>query len=544
MSFFKRFFRSSSPSTVSIQRDRVTASNSTNAAPRESSLSATTDTDSIYGGVASRALPVPETSTATTQWSSSVQTLLDQPPATLPFRLIVGGMIFSVAFGAWAWFGQIEDVGKAQGQLVPQGKTYKVHPIEAGKVTAVAVKEGETVRQGQVLAELDTELAQKEVDRLQQLLSAYQTELGQKQSLLEQMGLSVQTRTAIASADLGAQRSAIAQAREKAATTRRLLAQLGTESTAYQERRTRLKPLTSTLQERLQQLRTEEAAHQQRLERLKTLGKEGAISQEYIFQAEQALRDTQQRITQSQLQEETSTNEQLFQAEQSLRDRTSAITTSEGELASALEEVERSQSEFARKQAEGRNIKNEAEEQIQQLKVEITQLEAKIAETKNLLVSAQAKLQQRFLYAPVDGVVLSLNLQNTGEVVQPGQTLAEIAPQKVPLVLSAVLPNQEAGFVEKGMSVQVKFDAYPYQDYGIIPGKVVSISSDAKADERLGAVYRVEVALDRNYVTAQQEKIFFKAGQTATADIIIRRRRIADVLFDPLKQLQKGGINL
>jgi HlyD family secretion protein len=473
-----------------------------------------------------------------------VQTLLDQPPATLPFRLIVGGMIFSVAFGAWAWFGQIEDVGKAQGQLVPQGKTYKVHPIEAGKVTAVAVKEGETVRQGQVLAELDTELAQKEVDRLQQLLSAYQTELGQKQSLLEQMGLSAQTRTAIASADLGAQRSAIAQAREKAATTRRLLAQLGTESTAYQERRTRLKPLTSTLQERLQQLRTEEAAHQQRLERLKTLGKEGAISQEYIFQAEQALRDTQQRITQSQLQEETSTNEQLFQAEQSLRDRTSAITTSEGELASALEEVERSQSEFARKQAEGRNIKNEAEEQIQQLKVEITQLEAKIAETKNLLVSAQAKLQQRFLYAPVDGVVLSLNLQNTGEVVQPGQTLAEIAPQKVPLVLSAVLPNQEAGFVEKGMSVQVKFDAYPYQDYGIIPGKVVSISSDAKADERLGAVYRVEVALDRNYVTAQQEKIFFKAGQTATADIIIRRRRIADVLFDPLKQLQKGGINL
>ncbi|MBW4647666.1 MAG: HlyD family efflux transporter periplasmic adaptor subunit [Kastovskya adunca ATA6-11-RM4] len=544
MSFFKRFFRSSSPSTVSSQRDRVTASNSTNAAPRESSLSATTDTASIYGGVASRALPVPETSTATTQWSSSVQTLLDQPPATLPFRLIVGGMIFSVAFGAWAWFGQIEDVGKAQGQLVPQGKTYKVHPIEAGKVTAVAVKEGETVRQGQVLAELDTELAQKEVDRLQQLLSAYQTELGQKQSLLEQMGLSAQTRTAIASADLGAQRSAIAQAREKAATTRRLLAQLGTESTAYQERRTRLKPLTSTLQERLQQLRTEEAAHQQRLERLKTLGKEGAISQEYIFQAEQALRDTQQRITQSQLQEETSTNEQLFQAEQSLRDRTSAITTSEGELASALEEVERSQSEFARKQAEGRNIKNEAEEQIQQLKVEITQLEAKIAETKNLLVSAQAKLQQRFLYAPVDGVVLSLNLQNTGEVVQPGQTLAEIAPQKVPLVLSAVLPNQEAGFVEKGMSVQVKFDAYPYQDYGIIPGKVVSISSDAKADERLGAVYRVEVALDRNYVTAQQEKIFFKAGQTATADIIIRRRRIADVLFDPLKQLQKGGINL
>ena len=94
------------------------------------------------------------------------------------------------------------------------------------------------------------------------------------------------------------------------------------------------------------------------------------------------------------------------------------------------------------------------------------------------------------------------------------------------------------------MPVQLKLDAYPYQDYGVVSGKVTSISPDAKPDEKLGPVYRVKVELDRNYITDEDKRIPFKAGQTASADIIIRRRRIAEMLLDPIRQLQKGGINL
>jgi multidrug efflux pump subunit AcrA (membrane-fusion protein) len=139
---------------------------------------------------------------------------------------------------------------------------------------------------------------------------------------------------------------------------------------------------------------------------------------------------------------------------------------------------------------------------------------------------------------------LSLNVRNIGEVVQPGQTIAEIAPYSAPLILSTSLPSREAGFVNKGMPVQVKLDAYPYQDYGIVTGKVLTISPDSKPDERLGAVYRVEVALDRNYVRANHQTIQFKAGETATAELVIRHRRIADILLDPIRQLQKGSLNL
>ncbi|HEY9596776.1 MAG TPA: HlyD family efflux transporter periplasmic adaptor subunit, partial [Cyanophyceae cyanobacterium] len=231
-------------------------------------------------------------------------------------------------------------------------------------------------------------------------------------------------------------------------------------------------------------------------------------------------------------------------AQQSLRDRQNAITQNEGELRQALAQITALKAELAQKQAEGQRTQIEAQQQIQQLEVETTQLKAKIAETQNLLNQSKTKLKERYLYAPVDGVVSSLNVKNIGEVVEPSQTVAEVAPKNAPLILLASLPNQEAGFVKAGMSVQVRLDAYPYQDYGLIPGKVTSISPDTKPDQQLGSIYQVKVALDRNSVTSEQGSIQFKAGQTASADIIIRRRRIADILLDPIRQLQKGGMNL
>lgn len=517
----------------------------------------------IYGGVAtsvpsdsyspnngngkeakSKTQETPSSPSPASNWSASVQTLLDQPPSTLPQRLVIGGIVFCLAFGAWATFGQIDEVGHAQGWLVPKGETYKIDPVEMGKVANIAVKEGQSVKAGQVLVELDTQIAAGEVKRLQQILTASEIELSQKQTLLEKAHLEAGTRSQIARADIQSQKAAIAQANAKIAAMRKLLSENQAVVVAVKDRIERLKPLTGKAQELIEQRQADVAAQKERLQRLEPLLKDGAISKEAVYQAEQNLRERQSAIVQSELAEAASTKEQLFQAQQDLRDRQSAITQNEGEFQQNLAEVTRLQAELAQKEAEGRRIQIEAQQQIRQLEVDRTQLKAKIAETKNLLTSAKAKLQQSFLYAPVDGVVSSLNVRNKGEVVQPGQTLAEIAPQNAPLVLSASLPNSEAGFVKVGMPVQVKLDAYPYQDYGIVSGKVTSISPDAKPDEKLGKVYRLKVTLDRNYVTTNNRPVYFKAGQTANADIIIRRRRLADMLLDPIRQLQKGGINL
>lgn len=563
-------------------------------------------------------------------WSTSLQSLLDQPPATLPLRMLMGGMAFCGAFGVWATVGKIEEVGHARGQLVPEGEPYKINPVVSGKIARIAVKEGETVKAGQVLLELDNQIATNEIERLEKERGSYQTQFFQTQALIEQTRLEAQTNAAIALAKENAMEAivqqanarvqgvqkTIAQAQERVATTKELLLQMQAEADAYKARRERLQPLAARSQELLARLQADADASKRRqeqlqplprmtqelieklqvdveaakarIERLRPLVEEGALprerladleqvlrdrqraiteaklaeesrTKEQLFQAEQALRDRQRAIVQTQLQEDSNIKEQLFQAEQALRDRTRAITQTEGELKQATKELERLQAELKQAQAElsrlqAENKQNQAEAQaiqvqnrqkIQQLEVQKTQVQAQADQTEKLLKRAKTELKQLVFTAPVDGVVLSLNIRNPGEVVQPGQIVAELAPQNAPLVLMAKLPNQEAGFIKTGQEVKVKLDSYPFQEYGIVSGKVFSISPDSKPDQQLGAVYLLQIALDRhNVTTADAQKIPFKPGQTATADIIIRRRRIVDILLDPIKQMQKGGLNL
>lgn len=418
------------------------------------------------------------------QWSPALQNVLDQPPAQFPSRLILAGLLFSCVFGAWAWFGRIQEVSHARGQLVPEGEVYKIQPVTQGEISQLLVEEGQMVKAGHVIAVLDDRSAQAEVERLEQSLAFYQLQRTQIQGLIAQTRLELKTQQAIADAAIQAQEAAVNQAESKVLTARQLVDNLQAETSAYKARFARLQPLVE----------------------------EGALSQEHLFEVEQSMREYERMITQNQ-----------------------------GEIKQYLVEAEQLQAGLVQKQAEGKQAELETQQRLQQLEREVAEVEAKIAETQTSLKAAQAALDQLYLYAPVGGVVSSLHVNNVGEVAQPSQTIAEIAPEGAPLVLSATLPDREAGFVEEGMTVHLKFDAFPYQEYGIITGKVVSISPDAEVDEQLGTVYQVEVALELD--ANERHRIQFKAGQTASAEIVTRQRRVIDVLLDPIKKLQ-GGVSM
>lgn len=424
---------------------------------------------------------------ADSNWSESLQLVLNQPPARLPQQMLFAGFAFAGIFGAWAWFGQIQDVSYAQGRLIPKGEVYRVQPVVQGEISALLVKEGQLVNAGQPIAQQDSRLAEAEIERLEQNLSANQIQLLQVQGLIHQTRLEWQTQKAIAAANVAAQQSAI------------------NEATAR----------VTTLEQLLTQFQTEMVAHEARLERLRPFVEEGVLPEEHLFEVEQAWRDRQQSLTQSQ-----------------------------GELQQALAQSDQYQAKLSQIQAEGRRSDLEAQQRLKQLELEAGELQAKINDTSALLRESKTRQEQLLLRAPVSGLVSSLNLHNIGEVTQPGQTIMEIAPAETPLVLSAVLPSQEAGLVKEGLPVQMKFDAFPYQDFGLVSGKVLAISPDVKLDEKLGVVYRVEISLNQPYVTRHQTRFQLKSGQTATAEIITRQRRIADILLDPIRQLQTGGINL
>jgi HlyD family secretion protein len=477
-------------------------------------------------------------------WSAALQSVLDQPPASFPMGVFSAGAVFFVAFATWAHYGTVEEIGHAQGELIPQGNVYKVHPVAMGKIATLAVEEGDAVKAGQVIAELDSQLALAEIERLQQQLNSLQLEQTQKQGLLERTRLEKQSRSAIAMAQIQTHEAEIERVKTQIRATERVLSQLKLQAESAQARLENIEPLPSQADELLEKLYADKAASVERVERLKPLVEEGAISQELLFQVEQSLRDRERAIVQAQLSEKNSTKEQVFQAQQMLRDRQQMITQNEGELQQLQAEVNRLYVELEQKQSETEAIEIEADQKIQQIELEIVQLQSAFKETQSLLTASKMKREERFIFAPVDGYISTMNVSNTGEVVQPGQNIAEILPENTPLVLSASMPSKDAGFIKVGMSVKVKFDAYPYQDYGIIEGTVTSISPDTKVEPDKPPVYQLEIELEQNYVLENQEEIAFKPGQTATADIIIRERRIADVLLEPLQKFKKNGVEI
>jgi len=446
----------------------------------------------VMGGISTTPSVEPSESDRTDRdhaalWSDSLQSLLEQPPAALPQYLVVGGIIFTGIVGAWAWFGTLEEVSTAQGQLAPQGEVFKVQPPISGEVIAIHIKEGDPVVQGQAIARLDDRLIEQEIQRLTVSLEATQDKLAQTQTLIGQTQRGLGTVQSIAMADISARQSAITQEQAAIATHKRLLDQLNVDRRAQMDR----------------------------LDQLSSLVSQGALSRDHLFQLEQALRD---------------------------RDR--SIIETQGQSEQSRSTLARLESELVQTQAQAQRNELEATQQLQQLQIEATNLQATIRETQALIARSQMELGQTILTAPVDGTISTLTIANVGEVIQPGQTLAEIAPSTAPLILSAWLPNEKAGLVEVGMPVNIKLEAFPYQDYGIVAGSVLSISPDSRPHEQMGQVYKVEIALDKTEMNHEGTIVSLRAGQTATAEIVVNRRRIMSLILDPIRKLQKDNLSI
>ena len=420
-------------------------------------------------------------------WSTPLQTLLDQPPAAFPIQVLATGLLFGGVFAVWACVGTLQEVSNAQGRLIPHGDVYKVQPISQGEVSTILVAEGDEVKAGQKLIEFDQRLVQADLEQLQDQLIAHQRKLTQTQGLIDRTHLEAQTREAIAQADIRAQQAQLNATRADIAMVDDLMGQLHQDVDAYEQRLGRLVPLVE----------------------------DGAIAEDNLFEIEQALRD-----------------------------RSQALIRNQGEVDKQQAELARLTSSLHQSQANGQRSAIESQQKLQQYSIEIAQIESEIARTETLIHAAKTKLEQTILHAPTDGTVLSLDVKNIGEVIQPGQTIIELAPSDSPLVLSAILPSREAGLVEEGMHVNMKFDAFPYQDYGLLSGHVLSVSPDATVDQQLGSVYELKVALEQYYVVHEDKRVDLKAGQTASAEVVVRKRRIIDVFLDPIRQLQKSGITL
>jgi hemolysin D len=174
---------------------------------------------------------------------------------------------------------------------------------------------------------------------------------------------------------------------------------------------------------------------------------------------------------------------------------------------------------------------------------QLATLKSEIRQTQQQIQSLILQIEQRMVRSPENGVIFQLPIKKAETFVQPRQLLAQIAPQGLPLVLKTSASSRQTGQMKVGMPFKLKFDAYPFQNYGVVPGRLSWIAPDSKTMTQGSGqteIFELEVALEQTYIANANQRIPLTLGQSATAETIVRQRRMIDLILDPLKQFQKG----
>jgi hemolysin D len=173
----------------------------------------------------------------------------------------------------------------------------------------------------------------------------------------------------------------------------------------------------------------------------------------------------------------------------------------------------------------------------------------------NGLAQDVAKSEQRTkfqaLTAPIDGTVQQLAVHSVGGVVTPAQTLLTIVPADSTMEIEAMVDNQDIGFVHSGQDAEIKVDTFNFTRYGLLHGKVVTLSQDAIPREGAGKsdpqkpsgnndsaasepAYAARVSLGETQMQIDDKLVNLSAGMAVTVEIRTGKRRIIDYLLSPI----------
>jgi hemolysin D len=435
--------------------------------------------------------------------------IVETPPS--PIGRTIGAtiiLLFCVAL-VWAWAGTIDIVASAPGIVVPSGRTKVIQPFETGVVRSIRVQDGQAVKAGHVLIELDPTVNAAERDHLRDDLLAEQLNIARLHAALAGGDNPVADFTPHADANpalISAQRqlllNQVTEHRAKIAALARQQAQKEAEQ--------------GTIAATIHKLETTIPVIQQRVDIRKTLMDKELGSKITYFEILQLLVEQQ---------------EDLGVHKNRLREAEAA--------AAAIGET--------RGQAEAEYRRTLADE--------LAKAEQKANGLSQDLIKAEQKTRLQRLTAPVDGMVQQLAIHTVGGVVTPAQSLLLVVPSDSQMEIEAMVSNRDIGFVHAGQDAEIKIDTFNFTRYGLLHGQVLSVSQDAvirdrkqdRADDRgLGTQnetseprgqelnYTARISLDRTRMQIDDREVNLSPGMATTVEIKTGSRRIASYLLSPL----------
>jgi hemolysin D len=410
---------------------------------------------------------------------------IEQAPPPPISRAILWTILALFAAGSlWAAVGRIDIVATAQGKIIPSGHSKVIQPYETGVIAAIHVQDGQTVRKGDVLIELDPTLNRADRDRALNELRAAKVEAARLRALVAGRDF-FETPT---------------DADERFAQLQRRLL------------RDQLDEYQAKVEVARQQIQQRRAAVEQTREQIRRL--------EAMVPIEEERAETLKRL----LEHEAATRMDFLQAEAQRIERTQELAVQRKKLQQDLAALEEAEKHYRATVAEFQQARQ----------AELAALETKIVSLAQEATKAGQKAELQRLSAPIDGVVQQLAVHTVGGVVMPAQQLLLIVPQEHALEVEAQVENKDVGFVKEGQPVEVKVATFPFTLYGTVPGRVLVVSDDAVPVEQVGLVYPTRVSLDRDTIAVDGKPVRLSAGMAVTVEIKTGQRRVVEYLLSPL----------
>ena len=434
--------------------------------------------------------------------------VMERPPSPVGRAIGMTIILLFCSALAWAALCRVDVVATAPGKIVVNGRTKVIQPAETGVVRAIHVRDGATVRAGDVLIELDPTISGAELDHVKADLIAAQLDIAR-------------LRAALAPGDpiaafvppIGASLQAVELHRQY------LASQMAEQASKLSE-----------LDRQLAQKKAESetiGATISKLDATIPLLEERVNVRKYLY--DKAIGSKITYLTEAQ---------DLVGQQHDILVQQSRQREAEAATATLAQARAKAEAEFRRT-----------------LYDDLSKAEQRSAGLAQDAIKAEQKAKLQILTAPVDGVVQQLAVHTIGGVVTPAQTLAAVVSLNPDFEIEAMISNRDIGFVVPGQTVAIKIDTFNFTRYGLLDGRVLSISRDSIMRDRReegareqpgGAetassepkgqelIYAARVSLDRTAMMIEGRTVQLSPGMAVTVEIKTGSRRIISYLLSPL----------
>jgi hemolysin D len=426
-------------------------------------------------------------------FSSAAIALRQRPPARIARMVTVTLCIMAAATLAYASLASMDIVVTAQGRIGAPGKSKVIQPLEAGVVKAIAVRDGQAVRAGDVLLELDTTATGADRDRLQREFQETQADVLRLDALLS--GKAWANDADLPAAMVANQQAVLAHRRSEQSARLAVLEADIARRTADRD----------AIAAHVAQLRVSLPLVRQKHGMREELASTGYIAQTAVIES---------RL-------------ELLSMEKELTVQGNRLSESAASLHASAQQRQQAQAEFqARTSAERVDAMRKHDATRQEL--------AKATQRRDL----------QTLRSPIDGVVQQLAVTTVGGVVTPAQPLMSVVPHNAVLEIDAQVLNRDIGHVKVGQRVINKVETFDFTRFGYIEGTVQWVGTDAVNDPKLGPVYPVRIGLSAaetpNTVNGLHGAV--TAGMSVTADIRTGERRLIEYFIAPLLRYRQEAL--